>query len=203
MATETKKSNVKPKSSAPDGSSKGKKDSSAVKKRVEYASTKSQVKSKSTSSSSETTTKTTTKVREKKVYILLGQKHDPPEQKEPLRVFYESLSKQIPTSEMAEFWLMEHGMLSPESAKRAYEKKQRKQKELRAAAPVKPSKPGTKTETSQKQQKASKKDDIKAKKTIVESDDDDDEEEDEEEDNDNDNDNDDNEFISSHKRRKG
>jgi len=43
MATETKKSNVKPKSSAPDGSSKGKKDSSAVKKRVESASTKSQV----------------------------------------------------------------------------------------------------------------------------------------------------------------
>ncbi|KAG2410574.1 uncharacterized protein HKW66_Vig0012390 [Vigna angularis] len=167
MATEIKNSTVKPKSSAPDGSSKGKKDSSAVKKRVESASTKSElyfffsgeclkVKSKSTSSSSETTTKTTIKVRQKKVYTLHGQKHDPPEQKEPLRVFYESLSKQIPTSEMAEFWLMEHGMLSPESAKRAFEKKQRKQKELRAAAPVKPSKPETKTETSQKQQQASK-----------------------------------------------
>ncbi|KOM30635.1 hypothetical protein LR48_Vigan01g018900 [Vigna angularis] len=195
MATEIKNSTVKPKSSAPDGSSKGKKDSSAVKKRVESASTKSEVKSKSTSSSSETTTKTTIKVRQKKVYTLHGQKHDPPEQKEPLRVFYESLSKQIPTSEMAEFWLMEHGMLSPESAKRAFEKKQRKQKELRAAAPVKPSKPETKTETSQKQQQASKNGDIKAKKKIVESDDDDDEEED--------NDNDDNEFILSHKRRKG
>ncbi|KAK7369431.1 hypothetical protein VNO80_11468 [Phaseolus coccineus] len=185
MVTETKNSTAKLKSGAPDGSSKGKIYFSAVKKKVESASTKSEVKSKSTSSSSEAITKTTTKVRQKKVYILLGQKHDPPEQKEPLRVFYESLSKQIPTSQMAEFWLMEHGLLSPESAKRAFEKKQRKQKELRATTPVKPSKPGTKTETSQKQQQASKNNgDIKAKKRIVESDDDD-------------------EFILSHKRRKG
>ncbi|GAU14229.1 hypothetical protein TSUD_307890 [Trifolium subterraneum] len=60
------------------------------------------------SSSSKTTiskTKTAiTKVSESKVYSLPGQKHDPPEEKEPLRIFYESLSKQIPTSEMAEFW---------------------------------------------------------------------------------------------------
>lgn len=28
------------------------------------------------------------------------------QQREPLRIFYESLSKQIPTSEMAEFWLV-------------------------------------------------------------------------------------------------
>jgi len=39
------------------------------------------VKSKTTSSSSKTTTKrATTKVREKKVYSLPGQKHDPPEE---------------------------------------------------------------------------------------------------------------------------
>lgn len=68
------------------------------------------------------------------MYNLAGQKYDPPEevctsllhnwfsislyswwthhhssfvwyeQREPLRIFYESLSKQIPTSEMAEFW---------------------------------------------------------------------------------------------------
>jgi hypothetical protein len=42
--------------------------------------------------------------REKKVYSLAGQKFDPPEEREPLRIFYESLSKQIPGSEMAEFW---------------------------------------------------------------------------------------------------
>ncbi|KAG4963192.1 hypothetical protein AAZX31_14G131400 [Glycine max] len=198
MATETKSSTVKLKSRAPDGSSKGKIDSSAVRKKVESSSklpadskmksvstvTKSEVKSKSTSSSSKTVTQTTTKAREKKVYSLPGQKHDPPEQKEPLRVFYESLSKQIPTSEMAEFWLMEHGLLSPERAKRAFEKKQRKQKQLRTGTPVKSSRqPETKTETSQKQQQTSKNGDIKAKKRIVESDDDDD-------------------FILSHKRRK-
>ncbi|RDX90123.1 hypothetical protein CR513_28035 [Mucuna pruriens] len=199
MAAETKSSSAKLKSSTPDGNSKGKIDSSAVKKKGDSSSklpsdskmksvstvTKSEVKSKSTSSSS----KTITKVREKKVYCLPGQKHDPPEQKEPLRVFYESLSKQIPTSEMAEFWLMEHGLLSPERAKRAFEKKQRKQKEIRIGTPVKPSKSATKTETSQKQKQASKNGDIKANKRIVESSEDDDND-------------DDNEFILSHKRRK-
>ncbi|XP_021714856.1 uncharacterized protein LOC110682816 [Chenopodium quinoa] len=44
------------------------------------------------------------KKREKKVFSLTGQKYDPPEEREPLRIFYESLSKQIPSSEMAEFW---------------------------------------------------------------------------------------------------
>ena len=79
---------------------------------------------------SKTTPKT--KVREKKVYTLPGEKHDPPEevvliqsqisafflkhvsnnwsyqcffwQREPLRIFYEYLWKQMPTSEMTEFW---------------------------------------------------------------------------------------------------
>lgn len=78
-------------------------------------------------------TKTVKAKAEKKVYTLPGQKFDPPEevpniystfvrcfgrtfwladqiyllllwQREPLRIFYESLSKQIPSSEMAEFW---------------------------------------------------------------------------------------------------
>lgn len=38
------------------------------------------VKSKTNSSSSKTTATTKTKVREKKVYTLPGQKHDPPEE---------------------------------------------------------------------------------------------------------------------------
>ncbi|GKV44882.1 hypothetical protein SLEP1_g52019 [Rubroshorea leprosula] len=145
------------------------------------------VKSKATSSSSKTTSTTTTKVREKKVYTLPGQKHDPPEEREPLRLFYESLSKQIPTSEMAEFWMMEHGLLSPERAKRAYEKKQRKQKQLHLGTPVKspPPKSTSKPESSHKQQQASKNRDIKARKIIN-----------------NDSDNDDG-FILSPKRRKG
>ncbi|KAK7293856.1 hypothetical protein RJT34_16733 [Clitoria ternatea] len=200
MATETITSTVNLKPSASDGSSKGKIDFPVVKKRVDTTTkltsdsnmkspstvSKSEVKSKSTSSSS----KTITKVREKKVYSLPGQKHDPPEQKEPLRVFYESLSKQIPASEMAEFWLMEHGMLSPGSAKKAFEKKQRKQKMQRTGTPVKPSKPLSKTVTSQKQQQESKNGEKKAKKRIVESNDDDGED-------------DDDDFNLSHKRRKG
>ncbi|GLT48202.1 hypothetical protein SLA2020_218420 [Shorea laevis] len=207
MATETKAGVVKVKSSGLDGSSKGKVEASVNKKKGESSSKQSvdakqksvsivgtktgvthlKVKSKATSSSSKTTSTRTTKVREKKVYTLPGQKHDPPEQREPLRLFYESLSKQIPTSEMAEFWMMEHGLLSPERAKRACEKKQRKQKQLHLGTPVKspPPKSTSKPESSHKQQQASKNRDIKARKIVN-----------------NDSDNDDG-FILSPKRRKG
>lgn len=109
-------SSVKVKSSGQAGVSKGKTDSSMDRKKVEsfskqsvdskqkYVVIKTEVKLKTSSSSSKTTPTTKTKVREKKVYTLLGQKHDPPEEREPLRIFYESLWKQVPTSEMAEFW---------------------------------------------------------------------------------------------------
>ncbi|OMP02109.1 hypothetical protein CCACVL1_02923, partial [Corchorus capsularis] len=196
MATETKSSLVKVKSSGQDGSSKGKVDAAINKRKIESSSkpsvdykqksvtTKTEVKSKPSSSSSKTTT--TTKTRVKKVYTLAGQKHDPPEEREPLRIFYESLSKQIPASEMAEFWMMEHGLLSPERARRAYEKKQRRQKEIRTGTPVKSSKPISKPESSQRQQLASKNGDVKAKKRIN-----------------NDKEDDDDDFILSPKRRKG
>ncbi|KAJ6732510.1 hypothetical protein OIU79_003584 [Salix purpurea] len=124
MATESKQSEVKvkPSSSNFDGP-KGKFESSMKLKKIESSNkqqqqsvvdsknksipavTKTEVKSKSAPSSSKTTTTTTTtRVRQKKVYSLPGQRFDPPEEREPLRIFYESLSKQIPTSEMAEFW---------------------------------------------------------------------------------------------------
>ncbi|XP_020583279.1 uncharacterized protein LOC110026617 [Phalaenopsis equestris] len=91
-----------------------------------------------TTTTKATTTTATIKTKSaKKVYTLPGQKYDLPEEREPLRIFYESLSKQIPTSEMAEFWMMEHGMLSPDRAKKAYERKQRKQQQLRKGTPVK------------------------------------------------------------------
>ncbi|KAK8706785.1 hypothetical protein V6N13_057861 [Hibiscus sabdariffa] len=203
MTTETKSNLVKVKQpSGQEGSSKGKFDAAMNKKKLESSSkqqhvdakqksfstvtTKSEVKSKTGSSSSKTSTITKTKAREKKVYTLPGQKHDPPEEREPLRIFYESLSKQIPTSEMAEFWMMEHGLLSPERARKAYEKKQRRQKQLRSGTPIKPSKPSSKPQSSQKQQPASKNGDAKAKKRIS-----------------NDTDDDDDDFILSHKRRKG
>ncbi|KAK9742115.1 hypothetical protein RND81_03G149300 [Saponaria officinalis] len=115
---------------------------------------------------------TPVKKREKKVYSLPGQKHDPPEEREPVRIFYESLSKQLPTSEMAEFWMMEHGMLSPEKARKALEKKLRKQKQTRTGTPVKAPPPSRKPESSIKQNLSSKNVDVKAKRKIVNDDDD-------------------------------
>eukprot|EP00252_Welwitschia_mirabilis_P016357 TRINITY_DN36085_c0_g1_i1.p1 TRINITY_DN36085_c0_g1~~TRINITY_DN36085_c0_g1_i1.p1 ORF type:complete len:180 (+),score=41.23 TRINITY_DN36085_c0_g1_i1:204-743(+) len=73
---------------------------------------------------------------EKKVYTLPGQKHDPPEERDPLRMFYESLYRQIPNSEMATNWMMEHGLLPYEKAKKAFERKQKKQQQ-RTIAPIK------------------------------------------------------------------
>lgn len=193
MAAETKTSVVKVKPSSQDA--KGKEDWSVTRKKIESSLKrpvdfknkspppliKSEVKTKTILSSSKTTTtKTTTKttVRAKKVYTLAGQKYDPPEEREPLRIFYESLSKQIPSSEMAEFWMMEHGLLSPEKAKKASEKKQRRQKQIRMGTPIKsPPPPPSRPESShsQKQQQASRNGDMKAKKRIIkESDDDDD-----------------------------
>ncbi|XP_058114596.1 uncharacterized protein LOC131257759 [Magnolia sinica] len=136
---------------------------------------KSEVKEKTISISSKTITKTVTvkgKKTEKKVYTLAGQKYDPPEEREPLRIFYESLSKQIPSSEMAEFWMMEHGLLSPERSKRAYERKQKRQQQLRMGTPIKSSKTD-RPESSQRQQ-SWKNGDLKAKKRMSYSDDDDD-----------------------------
>lgn len=76
--------------------------------------------------------------KHRKVYELPGQKHDPPEERDPLRIFYETLYEQRPTSEMAEFWMMEHGLLSPEKAKKAFNKKQKKQ-QTKVGTPVKSS----------------------------------------------------------------
>ncbi|KAA3468229.1 micronuclear linker histone polyprotein [Gossypium australe] len=75
--------------------------------------------------------------------------------------------------------MMEHGLLSPERARKAYEKKQRRQKQIRAGTPIKPSKPSSKPESS-------KNGDVKAKKRIN-----------------NDADDDSDDFVFSPKRRKG
>ncbi|CAN6327049.1 unnamed protein product, partial [Urochloa humidicola] len=133
-------------------------------------------KGKSSSSAATKRATTTTRGRgkaEKKVYSLPGQKFDPPEEREPLRIFYESLSKQIPSSEMAEFWLMEHGLLSPERAKKAYERKQKRQQQVRMGTPIKPAIRKDRPESSKKPT-ASSNIDLKAKKRVDYSDDDND-----------------------------
>ncbi|CAN6336574.1 unnamed protein product [Urochloa humidicola] len=129
-------------------------------------SAKFEAKGKSSSSAATKRATTTTRGRgkaEKKVYSLPGQKFDPPEEREPLRIFYESLSKQIPSSEMAEFWLMEHGLLSPERAKKAYERKQKRQQQVRMGIPIKPTIRKDRPESSKKPT-ASSNIDLKAKK---------------------------------------
>ncbi|CAA2959101.1 Hypothetical predicted protein [Olea europaea subsp. europaea] len=83
--------------------------------------------------------------------------------------------------------LMEHGMLSPERARKALDKKQRKQKQLRTGTPIKtsPLPPSSKPTTSKKPLPVPKNCDAKAKKRIlVDSEEDDD-------------------FLLSPKRRKG
>ncbi|XP_020550542.1 uncharacterized protein LOC105164743 [Sesamum indicum] len=203
MAADTKSSNLmksKPSTAGGLSSSKPKIDSSASNKKAVEGSIKNSAADakngsssnasktiKKTSSQSKADTKTVPKTREKKVYSLPGQKYDVPEEREPLRLFYESLSKQIPSSEMAEFWLMEHGLLSLEKAKKAYEKKQRKQKQLRTGTPIKSPPPSTSSrpESSRKPQPVPKNGEPKAKKRITNDSDDDDD------------------FVLSHKRRKG
>ncbi|KAI8548942.1 hypothetical protein RHMOL_Rhmol07G0312700 [Rhododendron molle] len=77
------------------------------------------------------------KKREKKVYDLPGQKRDPPEERDPLRIFYETLYEQMPGSEMAAFWLMECGLLPEEVAKKVFEKKQKKNQLQKLGSPMK------------------------------------------------------------------
>lgn len=66
-----------------------------------------------------------------------GQKRDPPEERDPLRIFYETLYEKIPGSEMAAFWLMESGLLPKEVAKKVFEKKQKKNQLQKLGTPTK------------------------------------------------------------------
>ncbi|CAN6340956.1 unnamed protein product [Urochloa humidicola] len=74
---------------------------------------------------------------------------------------------------MAEFWLMEHGLLSPERAKKAYERKQKRQQQVRMGTPIKPAIRKDRPESSKKPT-ASSNIDLKAKKRVDYSDDDND-----------------------------
>ena len=72
----------------------------------------------------------------------MGQKRDTPDETDSLRKFYSSLRLQKPESEMAEMWLMEHGLLPEEEQKKAYKKMlARKGKSAPAKRPASASKP--------------------------------------------------------------
>ncbi|KAF8022688.1 hypothetical protein BT93_F0262 [Corymbia citriodora subsp. variegata] len=59
------------------------------------------------------------------------------DKRDPLRIFYESLYKQIPRSEMAQFWMMESGLLPKDEAKKVFDKKQRKSQAQKLSSPAK------------------------------------------------------------------
>jgi len=67
-------------------------------------------------------TKTKAAKKPKKVYELPGQKKDTPHELDGGRIFYESLRKQIPTSMMAEEYLLRHGLLPKEEAEKIVER---------------------------------------------------------------------------------
>jgi hypothetical protein len=92
---------------------------------------------------------------ERKEYPIVGQKRDTPEEGESLRKFYLSLRAQIPGSEMAEVWLMEHGLLSEDEAQVAY-KRMLKRKGKTAPAAAKRSGGGGAKKTETKAPKAEK-----------------------------------------------
>lgn len=54
---------------------------------------------------------------------LPGQKHDRPGERDPLRIFYETLYQKAPDCELAETWMMEWGLLPPKIAEKVYETK--------------------------------------------------------------------------------
>lgn len=76
---------------------------------------------------------------EKKVYDLPGQKRDPPEERDPSRIFYESLYEQRPDSEMAKLWMMECGLLPVDEAKKVFEQKHKNQaqRKIIMSSPIK------------------------------------------------------------------
>ena len=69
---------------------------------------------------------------------------------------------------------MEHGLLSPERAKKAYERKQKRQQQVRMGAPIKPSRRKDRPAESSRKPAASSNMNLKAKKRVDYSDNDDD-----------------------------
>jgi hypothetical protein len=78
--------------------------------------------------------------RERKTYEMPGQTKETPDETDPIRKFYESLSTQKPDSAMAQKWLMQHGMLPREVAQKLHDKLKRsaQAKKAKGSAPAKP-----------------------------------------------------------------
>ncbi|KAL9225766.1 hypothetical protein vseg_001654 [Gypsophila vaccaria] len=131
--------------------------------------TKKKVKRKKEEEDKATQQEQDAKKRPKKVYDLPGQKRDPPEERDPLRIFYETLYQQKPSSELAAVWMMESGLLPVEEAKKVYEKKMKKAKNQRVTSPAKPVKTEKETHSvtvKKKVQTSTQKSSTKKKTTV-------------------------------------
>ncbi|KAF3784728.1 hypothetical protein EJ110_NYTH29682 [Nymphaea thermarum] len=92
------------------------------------------VKKKSTT----VVTKKNKEVARKKV-SKKGKDSQKAKKRDPLRIFYETLHEQVPTSDMAALWLMERGLLPEDVAKMVYEKKLKRNMQQKVGTPVKTS----------------------------------------------------------------
>lgn len=111
------------------------------------------------------TTKKKVVRKPKKVFELPGQRKDIPHELDGGRIFYESLRKQIPTSKMAEEYLLKHGLLPLEEAQKIVDKMEeakqnksgsaKKKSGSTRSSPKKARK--TNTNTSKRKSKSSKK----------------------------------------------
>ena len=103
--------------SAPPSNSNG------VKKAVPSGAKSAATVKKQNGASTNTKAKATVGVkRERKTYEMPGQTRDTPDETDPVRKFYESLSKQKPDSAMAKKWLLQHGMLPKDAAEKLHAK---------------------------------------------------------------------------------
>ncbi|WOL18066.1 muscle M-line assembly protein unc-89-like [Canna indica] len=59
---------------------------------------------------------------EEKDSYLPGQKHDTPHERDPFRIFLETLYQRNPDNDMAASWMLEWGLLSSDEAKKVYDK---------------------------------------------------------------------------------
>eukprot|EP01083_Nonionella_stella_P245707 853717_1 len=84
-----------------------------IKKRKKFT----QIQTETTTTTTTTTRTRTQKSKGKKMYDKIGQKKDKPGDMEGIFIYYDTLYKEDPNSEMAEKWLLEHGCFDNKTQK--------------------------------------------------------------------------------------
>merc|ERR1712154_534322 len=118
-----------------------------TRKRIPKAKSKIVVKrtpkrsTKTTSSTKKSPSKRTPTKRVKKVWPKKGQKKDTPIETAGIYIFYSTLLKEMPDSEMAEQWLMEHGCFDEKKQEELFEKYSTKTTKTTRSSPTRRSPP--------------------------------------------------------------